>query len=152
MANRAVALSSVRIALNGCTGPKWYHTNTADTIFCGYLVITSDYESVVVSDTTVNTPILGVAGLPSYKDNTLAYAANERTPVWIAGCKVEVWVTHDGHASEDWAQGAIVTQSDQTAGLCELDAAYDVSSIGRVARGFTVASGTKGNFRLLLTI
>ena len=152
MANRAVALSSVKIALNGVTGPKWYHTHTADTIFCGYLVQKQDYESVIVMDTTVDSAILGVAGLPSYKDNTLAYAANERTPVWIGGCKAEVWVTSDGHASEAWAQGAFISGSDQTAGLCELDGGLDVYTIGRVARGFTDVSGTKKNFRMLKNV
>lgn len=142
---RACTLSSVRIALNGVTGPKWYHAH-ATGIYCGYLVDYQDYESVIVMAAAGLG--LGVAGLPSYKDNTAEYAANERVPVWVCGSGVEVWATTDGANTVTWKTGDFV-ECGGTAGLCLVDAAISAHTMGRVARGFDEASAAK-NFRLLL--
>lgn len=144
---RACVLSSVKIALNGITGPKFYHAHAVG-IYCGYIVAKQDYESVIVQASAGNA--LGIAGLPSYKDNTAQYAVDERVPVWLCGSGVEVWATADGANTTTWAQGVFV-ECGGTAGLCLIDAAISANTVGRVARGFEEAGAAK-NFRMLLSI
>lgn len=148
---RASVLSSVLIALNGSTGPKWFQAD-ATGIYPGYLVMYADADEIKVA-TTSAAKLVGVAGLPSYMDNTATFAAGKRVPVWMKGCGAEVWVTHDGTAGNGTLAvefGDVLTFSNTTAGLVEVDAALDLISIGWVTRASTIANGTASNLRMLM--
>lgn len=151
---RAATLSSVLIALNGVTGPKFFQAGDS-SIYIGYVVEYEDADEVVVMPTSISTEILGVAGCPSYHDNTAVFAAGKRVPVWIRGSGVEVWVTHDGVAgngSITVKAGDVLTFSNTTAGLVEIDAARDIDSLGTCTRASTVTDGTAKNIRMILAL
>lgn len=151
---RAATLNSVLIALNGCTGPKWFQAGDS-SIYPGYVVEYEDADEVVVMPTSISTEIMGVAGLPSYHDNTATFTAGKRVPVWFRGSGVEVWVTHDGTAGNGTLTvkaGDVLTFSNTTAGLVEIDAARDIDSLGTCTRASTVTNGTAKNIRCLLAL
>ena len=146
---RACTLNNVLIADNGVAGPKWFQAGDS-SIYIGYLVEYEDADEVVVMPTTITTEVVGVAGCPSYHDTTAAFTETHRVPVWFRGCGAEVWVTHDANGSLTLKFGDVLTWSDSTAGLVELDAAFDMDSLGIAARGASITSGTKQNIRCLL--
>jgi len=161
---RATALSSVRIALNGVTGPKFFQAGDS-SIYPGYVVCKEDPDEVKIMpiDTL---QAAGVAGLTSYQDNTAVYAAGKRVPVWLCGCGVEVWVTHDAAASATVDIGHYIAFSLTTAGLVvdTFDPWGIVSAagaqiaqggrwaIGRCTRAISITSATKQNLRMILNI
>ena len=148
---RATTLSSVLIAANGIEGPKWLQAGDSST-YVGYCVEYEDADEFVVAATN-SANLLGVAGCPSYHDNTAVFAAGARAPIWMKGCGAEVWVTHDGTAGNGSVvveMGIPLTRSNSTAGLVEIDAALDLISIGFCARTATVTGGTALNIRCLL--
>jgi len=150
---RACVLNSVLIADNGVAGPKWFQAGDS-SIYIGYLVEYEDADEVVVMPTTIATEVVGVAGCPSYHDTTAAFTETHRVPVWFRGCGAEVWVTHDGVAGNGTLAvkfGDILTYSNSTAGLAEIDAAYDIDSLGICTRALTVTNGTAVNIRCLLS-
>jgi len=148
---RASTLNHVLIAANGCEGPKWFQAGAAG-IYIGYLVMYDDADEVKVA-TTSAAKLIGVAGCPSYQDSTDDFDAGTRVPVWIKGCGAEVWVTHDGTTGNSTLAvevGDTLTFSNSTAGLVEVDAAYDIISIGWVTRSKTIATGVPANLRMIL--
>jgi len=150
---RACTLSSVLIAANGVEGPKWFKATAASTIYIGYVVEWEDADEVVYMPTTKATIITGVAGCPSYHDNTTAFAAGARVPVWMIGCGAEVWVTHDGatgNATLAMTFGSPITFSNTTEGLVELDDARDIDTIGTLTRYRLIATGVAANLRVIL--
>lgn len=161
---RATTLSSVKIALNGVEGPKWFKAGDS-SIYIGYVVHYEDADEVKVMPID-QLEAAGIAGCPSYKDNTTVFAENDRVPVWLCGCGAEVWATHDAAASSEVHINAYVAFSLTTAGLVvdTFDPWGIVSAagaqiaqggrwaIGRCTRAISITSATKQNIRLLLNI
>jgi len=146
---RATVLSSVLIATNGVEGPKWFKAGDS-LIYIGYAVEYEDADEVVVMPTTKTTVITGIAGCPSYVDNTAVFTVDDRVPVWMIGCGAEVWATHDGTGSVTCRFGDPITFSNTTAGLVELDSARDIDTIGTCTRYNSITNGTAENIRILL--
>jgi len=148
MASRATVLSSVLIATNGAEGPKWFKS-TGTGIFIGYLCEYEDADEVVVSPTSKAEVLAGIAGCPSYHDNTANFAANARVPVWLIGCGAEVWCTHDASGAVTVRHGDPITYSATTAGLVLLDTVRDIDTIGTATR-YTYCDTANTNIRLLM--
>lgn len=149
---RATTLRYVEIALSGLQGPDWFQAGDS-SIYPGYVVEYEDADEVVVMPTTISTEIAGVAGCPSYHDSASAFTAGYRVPVYLRGCGATVWVTHDGVAGDSTLAvkfGDVLTYSNSTAGLVEIDAAYDIDSLGMCQRYALVTDGTALNIRCLL--
>lgn len=149
---RACTLSSVKIALSGREGPMWFQAGDS-SIYIGYAVEFDDADEVKVAATNATAPI-GIAGCPSWHDNTAVFAAGVRMPVWMIGCGAEVWATHDGVAGNGslaLQYGDPVARSNSTAGLLEEDANYDLTTLGRITRASTITNGTAKNIRVLLS-
>lgn len=149
MAVRSPVMRRVLIALNGCEGPKWLQCTAADTIFIGMVVEYEDADSVVYMPTTKAEVIAGISGCPSYHDSTAAFAAGVRIPVWLIGCGVEVWVTHDATGSVTVRHGDPITFSNTTEGFVELDSARDIDTIGTATRTYTCGAANT-NIRIIL--
>jgi len=147
---RATVLSSVLIATNGVEGPKWFQNTTAAILYIGYLCEYEDADQILPSEQSGLGGILcGIAGCPSYHDNTAAFAAGARVPVWMIGCGAEVWVTHDATGSVTVLHGTPITWSNTTDGLVEIDAARDIETIGTSTRTVT-CSAAATNIRIIL--
>lgn len=151
---RACELRYVEIALNGLEGPDWFQAGDS-SIYPGYVVEYEDPDEVVVMPTTITTEIAGVAGCPSYHDNTAAFTAGVRVPVYMRGCGAIVYVTHDGVAGNGSLAvkfGDVLTYSNSTAGLVEVDAAADIDTLGRCHRYALITNGTAKNIRCKLSL
>lgn len=149
---RACVLSSVKIALSGKEGPAWFQAGDS-SIYIGYNVMYDDADEVKVAATNA-TASIGIAGCPSWHDNTAVFAAGVRMPVWLIGCGAEVWATHDGVAGNGslaLQYGDLLCRSNSTAGLLEEDTDYDLTTLGRITRATTITDGTAKNIRIQLS-
>lgn len=99
------------IALNGCTGPKYFQAGDAN-LYPGTVVMEDDQDEVCICTSTGH-PI-GVVGCDADHDLNTAYSSGERVPVYMLGCGVELYVRASDADTITVVWGAIMDTADDT--------------------------------------
>lgn len=99
------------IALNGCTGPRYFQCGTTG-ILPGTVVMEDDADEV--TDCTSTGYPIGVAGCDAHHDLATAYTAGDRMPVWMLGSGVDLYVRAEDATTITLVWGAIMDTADDT--------------------------------------
>jgi len=127
------------IALNGCSGPRYFQCGTSG-ILPGTIVMEDDADEV--TDCTSTGKPIGIAGCDAHHDLMTAYTAGDRMPVWLLGCGIDIYVKCVDVTTITLVWGAVIVTADSTTinGCGMVKDAYVVLTTANVT-----ANGTERN-------
>lgn len=115
MGNYPITLRRMVIAKNGVEGAEYF--KAGDALMKPGMVCTHDSDTAEVKKCITTTKPFGIVGCDADHDLGTVYAENERIPVWVLGCGVDLYVLcgkGSAVATYTITKGTIIDTQDDT--------------------------------------